>query len=85
MEFLWVRWYERVETVSAGWAARKLDRVHFPPVAEEGSFGFIDPADVLRCCHIVPAFSGGKSHTDGRGLSLCARDSSDWAVYYVNR
>ena len=49
IEFLWVRWYEHVETVSAGWAACKLDCVHFPPVAEEGSFGFIDLADVLRC------------------------------------
>jgi len=85
LEFLWVRWYHRIETLNTGWGARKLDRVRFPPVTSDGAFGFVDPSDVLRCCHIIPAFSHGKVHVDGRGLSRCARDSSDWVAYYVNR
>jgi hypothetical protein len=83
-DFLWVRWYRHIGTASAGWVARRLDRVRFPPVAEDDAFGFIDPSTVLRCCHIVPAFSSGKVHADNRGLSFWARDSSDWAAYYVN-
>jgi|SRR6266436_7027565 len=85
MNFLWVRWYRRIERILTGWGARRLDRLEFPPVAGEDAFGFIDPSDVLRCCHIIPAFSSGKVHEDGRGLSFCARDSSDWVAYYVNR
>ena len=83
MEFLRVRWYRAVGVI--GWRDYKLDCIRFPPLADEDAFGFIDPSDVLRACHIIPSFARGKTHSDGRGLSLCARDSSDWAVYYVNR
>jgi hypothetical protein len=41
-------------------------------------------ADVLRACHIIPAFAKGKHHVNGMGLLWCARDSSDWIEYYVN-
>ena len=40
MDFLWVRWYQRVASASAGWSARRLDRIRFPSVAEDSSFGF---------------------------------------------
>jgi hypothetical protein len=84
MEFLWVRWYELMETGN-GWESRKLDRVRFPSVNEDDAFGFVDPLDVLRSCHIIPAFAWGKLRQDGMGLSRPARDSSDWVAYYVNR
>jgi hypothetical protein len=35
--------------------------------------------------HRIPAFTMGMRHINTRGLSLCARDSLDWAGYYVNR
>lgn len=85
LEFLWVRWYEAVETVCTGWDVQRLDRIQFVSIADEGAFGFINPSDVLRGCHIVPAFASGKRHTDGKGLSSCAHDASDWVTYYVNR
>jgi hypothetical protein len=85
IEFLWVRWYQVQGTSSPLWGNYKLDRIQFPPVADDDAFGFIDPSDVLRGCHIIPSFARGKSHPDGRGLSLCGHDSSDWAGYYVNR
>lgn len=85
MEFLWVRWYQVLGTTGTGWDACKLDRLRFLSVAEQGAFGFIDPAVVLRSCHIIPSFARGKVHLDGRGLSRCAHDSSDWVAYHVNR
>jgi hypothetical protein len=85
MEFLWVRWYRRVETIKSGWDAHKLDRVQFLPMNDDNAFGFINPSEVLRSCHLIPAFAKGKVHADGKGLSLLARDSSDWVSYYVNR
>lgn len=84
MEFLWVRWYENVG-MRSGWGAQKLDQLRFPSAVNGDSYGFIDPNDVLRCCHIVPAFAKGRLHADGKGLSRCAKDGSDWVRYYINR
>lgn len=85
MEFLWVRWYREVPETKTGWESCRLDRVKFLPVSDENAFGFVNPSDVLRACHIIPAFTLGKLHADGKGLSHCAQDSSDWVMYYVNR
>lgn len=84
LEFLWVRWYEE-DALSTGWTDRCLDRVRFPPVTREDAFGFIDPADVLRSCHLIPAFYRGKAYSDGIGMSHCAQDSNDWRAYYIGR
>jgi len=85
MEFLWVRWYQSAGMPAAGWKSHKLDRIRFLPMSADDTFGFLDPADVLRACHIIPVFAKGKRHVDGMGLSWCARDSLDWVEYYVNR
>ena len=82
-EFLWVRWY-KYEGPNVRWSDSRLDRLSFPLVTTEGAFGFVDPHDVLRACHIIPAFSNGKKYQDGVGISRCAHDSQDWACYYVN-
>jgi hypothetical protein len=84
MEFLWVRWYCNTGVVQNG---RKdtLDRISFGLMGDEGTFGFLDPSLVLRGCHLIPAFAKGQLYIDGKGMSLCARDSSDWREYYVNR
>lgn len=85
LEFLWVRWYRYADDSPRNWDHRQLDRLQFPPVASEDAFGFIDPADVLRACHVLPRISHGRVHADGIGISRCARDSSDWRMYYINR
>lgn len=87
MNFLWVRWYEQVDSASTGWSNRKLDRARFPSFAGStgGSVGFLDPSVVLRACHIIPIFHKGRRYEDGKGISFCGRDSSDWNEYYINR
>lgn len=85
MEFLWVRWYELVEGRHSSWGARKLDRLRFPALANDSSFGFIDPHNILRGCHVIPAFSQGRRHPEGKGVSLLAKDAVDWKEYYLNR
>ena len=84
LEFLWVRWYRRVSTYDS-WIAHKLDRLKFCNVEDTDAFSFVDPSDILRGCHIVPRFREGQCHSDGKGVSLCARDALDWKEYYVNR
>ena len=85
VEFLWVRWFEYDGTRSIEWKDLRLDAVQFPPVESDDAFGFVDPRDVLRGCHIIPAFSRGKRHSDGISISRCALDGNDWARYLVNR
>jgi hypothetical protein len=85
-DFLWVRWFGPDADAPAGnWSHFTLDRISFPPMANEDAFGFIDPADVVRGCHIIPAFAKKKHYVDEQGLSRCAMDSGDWRSYHVNR
>jgi hypothetical protein len=85
VDFLWVRWFEYGGSGSIHWDECKLDSVRFLPMATEGAFGFVDPRNVLRSCHIIPAFARGRLHLDGVGFSRIARDGKDWSRYYVNR
>jgi hypothetical protein len=84
LHFLWVRWYEVVHPESSGWNDSTLDMVRFPPMHEDTSFGFVDLNDVLRGCHILPAFAKGK-RTANINVSRCAKDSKDYLLYYVGR
>jgi hypothetical protein len=85
LDFLWVRWYEVVDPDTAGWSSSRLDSVRFPPMNGEDAFGFVDPKDVLRTCHIIPNFAKGKRHADGVGVSRCAKDAGDYCQYYIGR
>jgi hypothetical protein len=87
LEFLWVRWFEHAEddALAQSWRHCRLDILHFPPVGSDGAFGFVDPRDVLRGYHIVPSFTSGMVHSDGRGISLCAADSKDYRRYHAMR
>ena len=84
LEFLFVRWFAYQGT-SVQWTCLKLDSLRFMPVNSENAFGFVDPVNVLRGCHILPWFRGGRIHADGRGISKVANDKHDWCQYRVNR
>lgn len=84
LDFLWVRWYH-FKNRPCGWQKLRLDELHFPPLAETGSFGFLDPNDVLRSAHIVPRLSGGKMHSNEESISSCAQDGTNWNTYVINR
>ncbi|KAG2741806.1 hypothetical protein P692DRAFT_201726163 [Suillus brevipes Sb2] len=85
IDFLWVRWYQHVDVDEGSSWRTPLDRVYFPPMAEPDTFGFVDPNDVLRCCHVIPQFAQGLRRSDGSGVSNCAQDKLDWRFYFINR
>jgi hypothetical protein len=85
IEFLWVRWYEPVESAPLTWNKFKLERLRFPSITEEGALSFIDPSDVVRTCHIVPRLAGEKSREWEGAMSLIAKNKRDYCMYYVNR
>jgi hypothetical protein len=85
MDFLWVRWFDRDLSHHAGWEARRLHRVGF--VEGRGAFGFLDPADVIRGVHMIPAFAYGTT-SEFLGPSLARQRSEndeDWVYYYISR
>jgi hypothetical protein len=85
LDFLWVRWYQCSTARSPRWEDCKLDMVRFLPMADDHAFGFLDPKDVLRGCHMLPAFAYDKLHRDGISMSKCVKDGNDWSEYYVGR
>ena len=85
IEFLWVRWFEVLQDHFSAWEQHALDMVRFLPMTDEDAFGFVNPADVLRSCHIIPSFADGQLHPDRIAKSRCAGDSDDWKQYYINQ
>jgi len=85
IEFLWVRWFEVLQDHFLAWGQHALDMVQFLPMADKHAFGFVDLANVLRSCHIIPSFADGRLHPDGIAMSHCAGDADDWRCYYINR
>ena len=83
-EFLWVHWY-RYQGQNVQWRDLKLDVLSFPPVTSDGAFGYVDPGNVLRACHIIPAFSSGEKYPNKVSLSRSTNNSQDWSRYYVNQ
>ena len=84
LEFVWVQWYNHLQPYGS-WSACTLDHLSFPPITADSAFGFIDLNDIVRSCHIIPAFHRSHRHGNKRGLSFSARNSSDWIMYYLNQ
>jgi hypothetical protein len=83
LDFLWVWWYhyEPARLGALGCTGQKLHQLSFSPMCGDDTFGFLDPADILQSCHIIPVFAKGRRHPNDRhseGQSVCAGDSKDW-------
>jgi hypothetical protein len=84
IEFLWVRWYELKK--AGNWTPQRLDELCFTSALDDDSFGFLDPEDVLRVCHIILSFKRGRVFSeDETGFSQSIQDKNDWKFYFVNR
>ncbi|KAF7293417.1 hypothetical protein MIND_01118900 [Mycena indigotica] len=64
-----------------------LPRLHYMSHEDPNAFGFLDPQDVVRGTHLIPAFCHGET-TDYLPTKSVARHESrkdlDWRYYYVN-
>jgi len=85
IEFLWVQWFKVLQHCVSAWEQHTLNTIRFLPMADKDAFGFVDPANVLRGCHIIPSFADGRLHPDNVATSHCAGDSDNWKWYYINR
>ncbi|KAJ6488839.1 hypothetical protein C8R45DRAFT_1143036, partial [Mycena sanguinolenta] len=90
MEFLWVRRYRLDSTWRAGFKKKRLFRLEFLPDTDPNAFGFLNPDEVIRGAHLIPAFAWGKT-TDLLAAASVGRlprsglsNDEDWRYYYVN-
>lgn len=86
MNFLWVRWYGRNMNHHSGWKAKHLPRIGFVDSNDPLPFGFLDPIDVIRGCHLIPAFHHGltEEFLPPSIARLPTDMDEDWYYYYVN-
>ena len=81
MDFLWVRWLGLDTVAPGGWDRKRLHSVGFIPEDDPAAFGFLDPEQIVRGVHLIPAFARGHTSKllgprpntcfarDGNGLS----------------
>lgn len=80
---LWVRWYGHDPLYQSGWQPGRLERIGFLADKEQ-QFGFISPSEVVRACHLIPAFAHGRTEAK-LGPSAYRPKEGDYEYYYVNR
>ncbi|KAF8322961.1 hypothetical protein F5887DRAFT_1086897 [Amanita rubescens] len=87
MEFLWVRWYGRDLDHHAGWKRRRLHRIGFISSSDPAAYGFLDPANVIRAVHLIPAFELGRTtaYLTGPIVRPAKLEDSEWRQYYINQ
>jgi hypothetical protein len=89
MEFLWVRWFGVEPGYRYGPGSARLPKIGFVDESDPFAFGFLDPAQVIRSCHLIPSFSDGRTSglLETSGAQTMARKSGevdDWQLFYVN-
>ena len=76
--FLWVRWYRFDDSHNSGFQHCRLPRLSPIPLDDTEACGFLDPSDVIRGAHIIPAFAYGKDNSINTDSQL------SWNFYYMN-
>ncbi|KAJ7244602.1 hypothetical protein B0H12DRAFT_1236060 [Mycena haematopus] len=90
IEFLCVRRYQLDPTYRSGFKRKRYHRVQFHPQSDPDAFGFLNPDEVIRGAHLIPAFAHGRttdllsSGSIGRVPWAGLTDDEDWKYYYVN-
>lgn len=89
MHFLWVRWLGACQDddMRSGWSNRRLPLVGFVPEGDISAFGFLDPREVVRGVHLIPAFHYGRTTALLQPSIARAPDDhdQDWRFFYVGR
>uniref|UniRef100_D8QEH2 Uncharacterized protein n=2 Tax=Schizophyllum commune (strain H4-8 / FGSC 9210) TaxID=578458 RepID=D8QEH2_SCHCM len=89
MQFLFVRWYGFEPRYRCGSRLCKLPKIGFVEESQGSyAFGFLDPALVVRCCHLIPSFVDLRTdtllHTKQPSMARATGETDDWLNYYVN-
>ncbi|KAF8585290.1 hypothetical protein K439DRAFT_1231531, partial [Ramaria rubella] len=85
--FLWVRWFGRSDTQRQPIHPHRYDCIGFVTESDDTEpFGFLDPANVVWACHLIPPFAHGcTNELLGPPVACPEGENNDWTHYYVNR
>ncbi|KAI0071486.1 hypothetical protein K474DRAFT_1712409 [Panus rudis PR-1116 ss-1] len=83
MEFLWVQNYKLDRSHKAGLQHRRFHRVTLAPVTDADTFVFLDPDEVIRAVHLIPAFAHGRTG-DAQDATFSQDNKDNWKYFYVN-
>jgi len=88
LEVLWIQWLGINQGHKWGFKDARLLKVGFvPDCIDHIPFGFLDPSLVIRGCHLIPAFSEGRTCDllqAGPSQARLPDEKDDWAAFYVN-
>lgn len=84
VELLWVRWFEPMNSFQQAWDRKELNKLRFVSASEDDAFGFVDPSQVLRACHITPSFADGRTR-ELLGPSIFRPAEGDWSEFYISQ
>ena len=85
---LWVRWFGSEPGYNWGFSRARLPKIGFVEWNDPFAFTFLDPAHIVRGCHLIPAFAEGRTSTllpEGKSAArlLVAEETDDWLNFYV--
>lgn len=86
LELLWVRWLAPLQEHRSGMKHARLPKVVFVEEADPDAFGFLDPNQIVRGTHLIPAFASGRgisSLRHGKSWSRPGGELDDWEAFYV--
>ena len=61
MDFLWVHWFGKVPDYCLGFHRAHLPTIGFVDSTDKFAFSFVDPANVVRRCHLILAFDADRN------------------------
>ena len=88
IDILWVRWFGSEPGYNWGFSRGRLPKIGFVEWNDPFAFTFLDPAHVVRGCHLIPAFAEGRTSAllpEGKSAArvLAAEETDDWLNFYV--
>jgi hypothetical protein len=86
IEVLFVRWLAPLSDHRSGMNCARLPKVAFVEESDRDAFGFLDPGQVIRGAHLIPAFASGRGTTSlrhGKSFARQCGELDDWEAYYV--
>ncbi|KAG2060731.1 hypothetical protein BDR06DRAFT_1054389 [Suillus hirtellus] len=86
IEVLYVRWMAPLADHRSGMSCAKLPKVAFVDKSDHDAYGWLDPGQVIRSAHLIPAFASGRGTTSlcyGKSFARQSGDLDDWEAYYV--
>jgi hypothetical protein len=86
IKVLYVRWLAPLVSHWSGMNCTRLPKVAFIEESDRDAFGFLDPSQVIRSAHLIPAFVSGCRTTSlhhGKFFTCQGDELDDWKAYYV--